>query len=299
MTLKIGVQADVSGAKTAFKGLRDEVEKTAAAGQKLNRVKMDTAGISEAASKTAQLQQAFNNISSGFTVSANISDLDKALDGIESLNSAIEKTGQGGRLLKDISLNPKNFQEANRVLLNVLTNLRTINRTDWGKNLNLRAKQTGQDVNNPLNWEFSKMFPGDPKAAGTAYDRFMSEVVHGKNPGGMTGSAPRPLRGVVSQVTPEGALSGDSSGGGRMAGAGRWMLGKASGLGMAAAGLAGVGSIIGAAVAGYREHTATMDSTESLFKRLGTGDQPSSPQPSPPAGCFHEASRSCRIWLAR
>lgn len=273
MTLKIGVQADVSSAKTAFKGLRQEVEQTAAAGQRLNRVKMDTAGISEAASKTAQLQQAINNISSGFTVSANTSDLDKALDGIQSLNAAIEKTGQGGKILKDIYLNPKNFQEANKVLLNVLTNLRTINRTDFGKNLNLRAKQTGQDVNNPLDWEFSKMFPGDPKAASAAYDRFMSEMIHGKSSGGILGSAPRPLKGVVSQITPEGGAAGGASGGGSsMAGAGRWMLGKASGLGMAAAGLAGVGSIIGAAVAGYREHVATMDSTESLFRRLGTGD---------------------------
>lgn len=193
---------------------------------------------------------------------------------LEKLQQAIEQTNQAGKKFKDIKLDGKQFAEGNRQLLDVRKNMDDIFRTAYGKEIKKRIAQSNQDADKPLDLDWNALFPNDQKRASDEMQRFWGKarygVKHEPEPLSEAGATPEAQSGSGS--TGSGQSGGGQSGGpGVVRRMGGWAVNQFVGAGSAALGLAGVGSLIGALVQGYREHLSVLQSTDEIYKRLFTG----------------------------
>lgn len=260
MTVKIRIEAAVGAAVQQVQQLKQSFTTAAAEAQKLSGVKV---GV-ETGPAQQQVDAFARNIAKTagtVAVGVNTSDIDKALGSIERLNEALVKTGQGGKALKDIHLNTKSFAAAHKILMDVQGNLRTISRTDFGKDILARVKKTGQDESNPLGWEFEKLFPGDPGRASQAYDRYMAKLVFGSK------YEPAELQDPAEFYQ---QMAGKKSGQDKEKDGGVWSTLKwGAGMGLAFAGLRSLSEVVGNAMS----QTDTLRAgTETAWKRSLSGD---------------------------
>lgn len=185
---------------------------------------------------------------------------------IEALNKALAKTGQAGKALSAIRLPEAKFRAAAAQVEAMRRNFEQLQKTDLGKLARDLAKAAGQDVTNPLSWQWNKMTRGmrmqDAMILRNAYRNALYQ------PG--TGPAGGPHGG--------GPGGPGSPGGGRDWGAygarfGSW-LGSGIGGGLVRTGgaigsLALGGGIMGALFTGYRENQQMLEGVDAIFKSIG------------------------------
>lgn len=187
---------------------------------------------------------------------------------IEALNKALAKTGQAGKALSAIQFPEAKFRAAAAQVEAMRRNFEQLQKTDLGKLARDLAKAAGQDVTNPLSWQWNKMTRGmqmqDAMILRNAYRSALYQ------PG--TGPAGGPHGG--------GPGGPGSPGGGRDWGAygarfGSW-LGSGIGGGLVRTGgaigsLALGGGIMGAMFSGYREYQQQIGGVDNVFKSIGGG----------------------------
>ncbi|NCU21254.1 hypothetical protein EOM89_11145, partial [Candidatus Falkowbacteria bacterium] len=185
---------------------------------------------------------------------------------IEALNKALAKTGQAGKALSAIQFPEAKFRAAAAQVEAMRRNFEQLQKTDLGKLARDLAKAAGQDVTNPLSWQWNKMTRGmqmqDAMILRNAYRSALYQ------PG--TGPAGGPHGG--------GPGGPGSPGGGRDWGAygarfGSW-LGSGIGGGLLRTGgaigsLALGGGIMGAMFTGYRENQQMLEGVDAIFKSIG------------------------------
>ena len=185
---------------------------------------------------------------------------------IEALNKALAKTGQAGKALSAIQFPEAKFRAAAVQVEAMRRNFEQLQKTDLGKLARDLAKAAGQDVTNPLSWQWNKMTRGmqmqDAMILRNAYRSALYQ------PG--TGPAGGPHGG--------GPGGPGSPGGGRDWGAygarfGSW-LGSGIGGGLVRTGgaigsLALGGGIMGALFTGYRENQQMLEGVDAIFKSIG------------------------------
>lgn len=185
---------------------------------------------------------------------------------IEALNKALAKTGQAGKALSAIQFPEAKFRAAAVQVEAMRRNFEQLQKTDLGKLARDLAKAAGQDVTNPLSWQWNKMTRGmqmqDAMILRNAYRSALYQPgtgpaggPHGGGPGGPGGP-----------------------GGGRDWGAygarfGSW-LGSGIGGGLVRTGgaigsLALGGGIMGALFTGYRENQQMLEGVDAIFKIIG------------------------------
>lgn len=185
---------------------------------------------------------------------------------IEALNKALAKTGQAGKALSAIQFPEAKFRAAAVQVEAMRRNFEQLQKTDLGKLARDLAKAAGQDVTNPLSWQWNKMTRGmqmqDAMILRNAYRSALYQPgtgpaggPHGGGPGGPGGP-----------------------GGGRDWGAygarfGSW-LGSGIGGGLVRTGgaigsLALGGGIMGALFTGYRENQQMLEGVDAIFKSIG------------------------------
>lgn len=189
--------------------------------------------------------------------------------GLGALQKAIRDTGQAGKALQAIRFgDTRQFADANRQLLDVLKNLDSINRTGFGKDVARRVERFGQSADDPFGWDWEKMFQGDTAAADRARRLYWGRLQHGRD--------------WKLPETPEAPASNDPSYGrqprgepprerGLLRRAAGWAWNTGTNVLGTAAGLGGVGSVIGAVVTAYREHLSVMQSAEEVYKKTFSG----------------------------
>lgn len=176
-------------------------------------------------------------------------EIEDATRDMKALRDALDKTGQAGAKLRNVKLDTSQFSEAARELLNLQHNMDRLSRTAWGRDLRRRVRLSGQDIDRPFSWDFSRMGYRNAREA---------EIARRHAFGRLSGSA----------VSGHGAGFAGGIGVQALQGAGQWTLARARQAGGTVAALAGVSSIVGALVTGYREHLRTIESVDGAYKGL-------------------------------
>lgn len=172
---------------------------------------------------------AFNRLFGGSNSRA-LRDYQRDMD---RLRQSLSATGQLGKNISRVMFDPS----ANRAELQTLTRIRqeleAIARTRQGRQWRASVIGSGQDWNKPWTWNYGAM-----GSNGAALQRHMAQ--------GGAGGAPGPMGAV-----------------------GAWGMGAArQGIGTMAS-LAGIGTVMGAVLTGYREHLATLEGVDAVFKSIG------------------------------
>ena len=174
---------------------------------------------------------------------------------IDRLERALLRTGQTSQRLNQIRLPVGQFQEATKYLTALERQIALLGTSAWGRDLRQRVTASHQNLRSPFSWDWTAMY-GSAQAGHAARMRFYEQAFRGmEHPGG-------------------GGGGGGGGWGGGITAAGAWM-GRAAGGGIlrsggALLGMAGVGSVMGALFAGYREHIDTLESVDSLYKSMGS-----------------------------
>ena len=177
---------------------------------------------------------------------------------IEALNKALAKTGQASKALGAIQFPEGKFRAAATQVDAMRRNFEQLQKTDLGKLARDLAKAHGQDVSNPLGWQWNKMTRGmqlqDAMVLRNAYRNALYQPgsdPHGGGPGAGGGR--------------DWGAYGSRAGSWLGSGIGRGMLRTGGAIGSLALG----GGIMGAMFTGYRENQQMLEGVDSIFKSIG------------------------------
>ena len=152
---------------------------------------------------------------------------------MDRLRASLTATGQAGKNINRVQFDPAANQAELRTLTRIRQELEAIARTKQGRQWRSSVIGSGQDWNRPWSWDYGRM-----GSNGASLQRRMAE--------------------------------GSPSGGSGWQSMGSWGMGQArQGIGTMAS-LAGIGSMIGAVMTGYREHLATLEGVDTVFKSIGS-----------------------------
>ena len=185
---------------------------------------------------------------------------------IEALNKALAKTGQAGKALSAIQFPEAKFRAAAAQVEAMRRNFEQLQKTDLGRLARDLAKAAGQDVSNPLSWQWNKMTRGmqmqDAMILRNAYRSALYQPgtgpaggPHGGGPGGPGG--PGGGRDWGAYGARFGSWLGSGIGGG--------LLRTGGAIGSLALG----GGIMGAMFTGYRENQQMLEGVDAIFKSIG------------------------------
>lgn len=223
-------------------------------------------------------------------------DLDATEKTLKTLRNAIERTGQSGKALRDVKLPADTFTEAAKALDQIEKRIKMMRNLPIGRGIFTRARGIGLDTDNPLSWDegdWRRMYGGDARKARQYRDYFFQGSFDAKPQAPTVGSAI--ARGSAFGIAAHGMKQGLAVGGrqafgelaatmgvGRLAGAGTAAAGAAGAAGAgglaafagaalpAAAGMAAIGGLGAMAIKGYSEHMRTLESVDSIYKRIGS-----------------------------
>ena len=180
---------------------------------------------------------------------------------IEALNKALAKTGQASKALGAIQFPEAKFRSAATQVEAMRRNFEQLQKTDLGKLARDLAKAHGQDVSNPLGWQWNKMTRGmqlqDAMVLRNAYRNALYQPGSGPHGGAPGGHGAGGGRDWGAYGTRAGSWLGSSIGGG--------MLRTGGAIGSLALG----GGIMGAMFTGYRENQQMLEGVDSIFKSIG------------------------------
>jgi len=92
---------------------------------------------------------------------------------LNSVREAIERTHQSGKRLRDLDLSGQ-FGEAAKYALNIQRSMDRAANSIWGKDLKRRVKASGQDWENPQDWDWDKFRLGNASETRKARAQFLS-----------------------------------------------------------------------------------------------------------------------------
>jgi Transglycosylase SLT domain len=191
-------------------------------------------------------------------------DISSAKGQLNDLMSALMKTGQAGKGLSDIKLNPKQFSEAAEQLKYLKQEFESWKKTAEGGIAVRRASKFGQQADAPWKWDWDAMYASRTQAQ-KKRNQFWFRMT-GQEPTAPAQAQPlvparqAPAGGFLSQI-------GQRS----MAGAGS----AASGIGSVIGKFAGIAvggsiaaAVIGAVRTGYREHESALSGFDATYRKL-------------------------------
>lgn len=196
---------------------------------------------------------------------------------VDNVRQALERTGQTAKRLRDIRL-PDQFKDAARHILDMQRGIDRLSHTLEGRDLRRRVRMSGQDVQQPWAWDWSRLGYGSAAAQHAAQQRFFQASLGGSVPGvggggmrGMLGGVARSwgLQQIGGAV---GGLGGASGIGGivPMGGAGSALGALGVGAGVALA-VGAVAAAVKVALAGLNESQKKAESVDSIYKTLVGG----------------------------